>query len=359
IFAYEKLLGELRRRHRCKTLLLIHNYEHQGELVPDMFRFMDEESREVLARLYRRYGNASLLGLAIDRSDFVGTVSKGYAEELMTQRAPHPNFHFLQRRSDCVLDFTNGVDYSEWHPRNSPHLPWPYDWESRATKRAYRREVLYQCGLADDERPLALLMARLTPQKGIYLLMNPALEDEAALAQLQRHLRTGWKIIVYGNPSGGTQGRIHHLFSLAQQRFPNRFFYDADYTEPKAHRYLAAADLLLSPSKFEPCGLVQLYAMAFGTVPLVNPIGGLGETVICHQREPKRATGFHLSEYTTDSLHRSLQRAIRLYGLYPDKWEALMRRGMHSDFSWERQIQRYRDFFERYHSRRRLPRELV
>ncbi|MEO1514758.1 MAG: glycogen/starch synthase [Bacteroidota bacterium] len=346
IFGYEKMLDNLRRRYDSKTTIMIHNFEYKGALLPDSFPFMDPDCRPVLEALYQKHRSASLLGLGIEKADHVATVSKGYARELEQGLAPHIGYKFLEARPDGVLDFTNGVDYSLWHPQNSPFLPTPYNWESIERKKQYKKDMIEQFGFDDTDEPICLFMARLTPQKGISLLMNFAASDEEGLAQIEKALDSGLRLVVYGTPSNGENDRMHHLFSLARKHFPKRFYYDGKYTEVKAHRYLAGADMLLSPSYFEPCGLVQLYAMAFGTVPLVNPVGGLGHTVDCYRKEPENATGFHLRSYTSESLNECMRLAGQIYNEQADRWQELVQEGMERDFSWEKMTQKYLTFFE-------------
>ncbi|MEM9918148.1 MAG: glycogen/starch synthase [Bacteroidota bacterium] len=345
VFAYQSLLRHMREQFNCKTLMMIHNFQYQGEIIKDSLSFLDAESRETVRSLYDKYESASLMGLAFDRSDYVATVSNGYAKELEKQSAPHIGYDFVAQRTDGILHFTNGVDYSLWHPKNSPFLPIHYDIDQQAVRKRYKAQLQRKCGFEDDGKPIALMMARLVPQKGIYLFMNTEQTDERALAQIEKVLDTGVKLIVHGTPAGGEDGRVNYLFELARKTFPDRFYYDNKYSDAKGHVYLAGSDMALMPSFFEPCGLVQLYAMAFGSVPIVNPVGGLGDTVDCFFKEENKPTGFHMESYSTTGLVEALQRAADIYHNDKNAWQELINNGMNADFSWDRMIQPYFEFF--------------
>ena len=132
-----------------------------------------------------------------------------------------------------------------------------------------------------------------------------------------------------------------------QSRFEGSFYYEPDYKEEKAHRFLAAADILLAPSLFEPCGLVQIYAMAFGTVPVVRPVGGLKDTVIDHDKAPLESTGFYIKEHNTKSLRESIAHAVDIYQNRQAEWSEIVDRGMKQDYSWDRMKHQYFQFFSR------------
>lgn len=348
IFAYPERLRSLQLETGLKTLLLIHNFEFQGDILPDAFRFLDPEGANALQSMYQRHKRASFLGLGILSADHVATVSPSYAEELTAHRAPHSNLCWFSKRHLPLLSFQNGADVDRWSPERSPYLEQPFHAKDRVAKNRYKQALLKTCGLSAKEpnRPVVLLLARLTQQKGIHLLLDFDRDDTFALNQLENLLATGIYLVVLGKPADGFQGRVHQLLSKANEQFKGQFYYNWDYSDHKAHHFLAGADVLLAPSLFEPCGLVQLYAMAFAAVPIVRPVGGLRDTVQCYFRHPQTATGFHIEHHTADSLRQTVAKAIKLYHEQPQIWQHLIDRGQEQDFSWARMARAYTAFFE-------------
>jgi len=133
---------------------------------------------------------------------------------------------------------------------------------------------------------------------------------------------------------------------LIQNKFKDSFYYSPYYNEKNAHKYLAAADIVLLPSVFEPCGLVQLYSMAFGSIPIVRPVGGLKDTVRCFFEEENKSTGFYIKDFNRNALSDSIKKAVEIYKNCPAIWETIIINAMNENFSWEKEVQNYFDFID-------------
>ncbi|MCB0607330.1 MAG: glycogen/starch synthase [Lewinellaceae bacterium] len=345
IFGFPEQLDQLKKKQSFLSMLLIHNFEFQGDILPDVFSCMDPETKERVDAVNRKFGSVTLLSLGLEYADIVSTVSENYARELGEKHLPHSGFKFLEGKEKKIKSLPNGVDRGLWHPATSPHLVLNYDENTAHAKDFYKKQLCLDAGFASDQAPVLLFMARLTHQKGISFLLDFREQAEKAFCDLENVLRTGVNLVVFGNPGGGLSGRIHKYFLQAGEEFKGRFYYDWKYSDEKAHQMLAGADMLLAPSLFEPCGLVQLYAMSFGAVPLVRPTGGLKDTVIDFYAQPDQATGFHIPGYTREGLVSAIQTAADLYSHQREAWDQLRIRGMLTDWSWNRMNSAYDRLF--------------
>lgn len=346
IFAFKQELDRLQLLNTFKTIYLIHNYEFQGEIFFPSFCYLPDYIVNEIEPIYQKYNTVSMLALGLEKCDFIATVSKSYAQELLDGNLPHKYLHYLHDKKR-IVPFLNGVDYSLWHPGKSPYLSRHYAFETREVKQQVKKEVLSQCGFDTDAetcaKPLVLVMSRLTTQKGIQLLLSKDINGESCLGNL---IKSGILMIIYGVPAGGVRGEIHKNLVDLQEQYKGKFYYNYNYEEQWAHRYLAASDMFLAPSLFEPCGLTQIYAMAFGTIPIVRPVGGLKDTVIDNQQFPESSTGFYIHGFNSKELVRAVGRAKEIFLNDPVDWSNMMKRAMLQDFSWEKMKQQYFDFFE-------------
>lgn len=350
-FGFTGLLAQIKKNKSFRSLFMIHNYEFQGDIYEDIYDYIDSDVAFQLKEIFSRYGCASLMALALTNSDYIATVSHSYAVELAAGKIPHTGLKYLDLCSRQVLSFLNGIDPTLWRPETSPFLPWSYSLETLEQKLELKKRVLTHYDFQEPTHtrpPLVLMLCRLTVQKGIELFTGNQ-EEGSCLSSFKNMaylLEQGCRFIICGNPGGGLKGVIDTGLSRLQKEFPGRFLYLNHYNEPEAHLLLAAADILLAPSLFEPCGLVQVYAMAFGTVPVVHPVGGMRDTVCCHFENPGIATGFYMNHFSRECLQETLKKAIHLYYHEPITWRGIMTRGMKADFSWERMKSQYFRFFE-------------
>jgi starch synthase len=282
------------------------------------------------------WGRISFLKAGVNYARTITTVSPRYATEIQT---PESGFGFdgiLRRRREDLVGILNGIDYDRWDPARDPHLPEPFDAATLTRKAVSKRAVLGAFGLpvtaAAMARPLVAMISRMVDQKGHDLLAVVA--DE--LARLEATL------VVMGE---GNRGYEDMWLGLAA-RHPDRIAVRVGYEEGLAHLIHGGADLFLMPSRFEPCGLSQMYAQRYGTVPLVRATGGLFDTVRNLDQSTGEGTGFTFDEYSPQALLGTLRWAL---SIYPDRalWERLQQAGMRRDFSWAQSAREYVRVYER------------
>jgi len=297
-----------------KVLFTIHNLGYQGIFGPEAVQQIGLDRRLFNPEQLEFYGKLNLLKGGIAFSDAISTVSKGYAREIQTPEYGFGLDGFL-RKHGPIYGIVNGVDYVEWDPEHDPHIARNYSANDLSGKRECKRTVLEEVGLRADaglERPLIGMVTRFAAQKGIDLIAEVAsrlLERDICLA-----------VLGSGDPP------YESMFQRLAQAYPDRVAVRIGYDNALSHRIEAGADMFLMPSRYEPCGLSQIYSLRYGTVPVVRATGGLDDTI-------DEDTGFKFRDYSGDALLEALGLALEAYR---DRvhWAAMMRRGMRKDFSW-------------------------
>jgi starch synthase len=314
----------------------IHNLAYQGLFEPEWLPRLDLPWDLFTIEGLEYWGRISLLKGGINKADAVTTVSPRYAREIQT---PELGFGFdgiLRRRSADLVGILNGIDTHEWDPVRDGYLPVPFDADDLGGKDAAKREVLVRYRLATDEaamkRPLIGMISRMVDQKGFDLI---ALAADDLLA-----LDATWAVL------GTGEARYQSLWTRIAARQPDRVGVRIGFDEALAHLIEAGADIFLMPSRFEPCGLNQLYSLRYGTVPVVHGVGGLADTVQDHGPGNEGSTGFVFREYTGLAMLAALRRALRLFEDRP-RWRALRVAGMRQDNSWDRSAREYVKLYER------------
>jgi starch synthase len=318
------------------SVLTIHNLAYQGLFEPDWLPRLDLGWDQFAIDRLEFYGRISFLKGGIDDARVITTVSRRYAEEIQT---PAFGFGFdgiLRARAADLVGILNGIDVSEWDPAHDPFLPRPFGSGDLTGKRDAKAAVLGRYGLAADAaalaRPLVGMVSRMVDQKG-FDLIAATLEDLA-------HLDAAFVVLGTGDP------RYQDMWRTFAARHPDRIGARIGFDESLAHLIEGGADIFLMPSRFEPCGLNQMYSMRYGTVPVVHGVGGLADTVVDHRPGARRATGFVLRDYTPAALLEALNRALTVFA-DPAKWRTLQTTGMQQDFSWDRSAQEYVKMYER------------
>lgn len=289
------------------------------------------------------FGKASFLKAGIFYADQLTTVSPTYAQEIQTSELGEGLHGLLAHRSADLHGILNGIDETRWDPQTDPALRRNYGVETLADKRENKLSLQVELGLArNPDVPVIGSVGRLTGQKGVDLLLGvipQAIERNAQVA-----------IIGSGEPS------LEAAVEAVAEAHPGRVAFFRGYSETLSHRLIAGASMLVVPSRFEPCGLTQLYAMRYGTVPIVRATGGLKDTVIDAREEV--ATGYTFEHATVESLADAVHRALNTYYERPGTWEAIQRRGMTKPMGWQQSAVAYRALYRRAvsHGRRALPR---
>lgn len=265
-------------------------------------------------------------------ADLISTVSRKYASEVLTPEYGYGLEGVLQTRRSDTYSVLNGVDYTVWDPSRDSELKSTYTPDRLEHKAVCRADLAEAFGLTLSDAPFVAVISRLLDRKGFDLL-------SAAMGRL---LDLNIKMVFMGMG----EDKYHVLLSDLADAHPDRIGVKITYDKGLAHRIIAGADMFLMPSKYEPCGLEQLYGLKYGTAPVVRATGGLDDTVVDYTRNPQQGTGFKFSEYTPEALYEAMSRAVALFS-DRDAWEALMRRGMALDFSWNRAAAEYETIYQR------------
>jgi len=311
------------------TVLTIHNIGYQGVFPAQVLR--DAELEELLSLtdpedLAR--DEVNLLKTGIMHADALTTVSPTHAAEIQTPEYGMGLDHLLRKRRHRLQGILNGVDYSLWNPETDPHIEVPYSAESLTDKTRNKSALLKEAGLdLSADAPLIGMVSRLVLQKGIDLLV-------AVLPRLMREQSVG--CVVLGT---GELPYTDELRKLAQE-WPGQLAFIEAYDDAMAHRILAGSDMLVIPSRYEPCGLTQLYALRYGTVPVVRQTGGLADSI--HHFDPSTGigNGSVFEHANADGLHWGLSTALDWYR-QPEIWDWIVHKGMHEDFSWQHRAPEY------------------
>ncbi|WP_374661991.1 glycogen synthase GlgA [Inhella sp.] len=314
-------------RSGTRSLFTVHNLAYQGLFPASEFPLLGLPAGWFGLEGVEFFGQLSFMKAGLQFADQLSTVSPGYAKEIQTAEQGCGLDGLLRRRADALHGILNGVDAAVWNPATDPALPTRYSagqWAAKAQcKDALRREF----GLSTSEGPLFAVVSRLTEQKGLPLVLD-------ALPEL---LDQGGQLVVLG------QGEEAPRMAFAAQTYTGQVALAQAFDEALAHRIYAGADVVLMPSRFEPCGLSQLYGLKYGTLPLVRRVGGLADTVVdctLEDLEADRATGFVFERFETADYRRALERAFTLWRK-PTLWRQVQRRAMAQDFGWEAAAQRY------------------
>jgi len=318
-----------------RTLVTIHNIGYQGNfpsrVVEDLglgewIHLLDQEDL--------RNGRFNFLKTGLIYADAISTVSPTYAREVQTAEYGMGLQDLLASRRDTLVGILIGVDYAQWSPERDPWIPHLYSANDLDGKRKNKQHLLRKLGLDPDlSVPLLGVVSRLTQQKGFDLCFE-------VLPELLSHADV--RLVVLG--SG--EERYESFFARLHQDFPRRVCFHRGYHDELAHLIEAASDLFLMPSRYEPCGLNQMFGMRYGTLPIVRRTGGLADSVVPIDRESGRGTGFVFENFTADGLRWALRQALESYR---DQrlWRRLVDNAMRQDFSWKVQVQPYVELYSK------------
>jgi starch synthase len=320
-----------------RTLLTIHNIGYQGIFPAAQVADLGLDPwRNLLHPKDLAAGHINALRHGILYASVVSTVSPTYAREICSDEYGMGLQDSLRARaaSGALLGILNGVDYDTWDPQHDRHLPVHYDSDHLEGKAQLKREFLAREKLeAAPGVPLAGLVSRLAVQKGIELI-------EGVLPKLLETRPLSCALLGKGEP------RYEEFFASLERRFPQRVRFHAGYDEELAHWIEAASDLFLMPSRYEPCGLNQMYSLRYGTVPIVRRTGGLADSVEHYDRSRGTGTGIVFDHFDTPAFEWALNTALDLYH-EPGQWTRMVRNGMRCDFSWQHQGQLYVELYRR------------
>src|SRR6201993_3932996 len=316
------------------TVFTIHNMGYQGlfpaEILPllmlpwDLFTITKMEF----------FGQVNFLKGALVYSDFVTTVSKRYSQEIQTTEYGFGIEGVLRNRAATVTGILNGVDYDEWSPETDKYVAAKFSPKELTGKAKDKQDLLQTFGIsnADAKLPVIGIVSRFAAQKGFDLI-----------AQVMDRLAREDMIMV---ALGTGDKPYEEMFQRLNKQFPNKIAIKVAYDNAIAHKIEAGADMFLMPSRYEPCGLNQIYSLRYGTVPIVRATGGLDDTIEPWEVRSGKGTGFKFVEYVGESLLLTIRAALQAYRDQAS-WQVLMRNGMNRDFSWNASAREYVKVYER------------
>jgi starch synthase len=312
----------------------IHNMGYQGLFPPEILPLLMLPWDLFTITRMEFYGNVNFLKGALVFADFVTTVSKKYSQEIQTAEYGFGLEGVLHGRSATVTGILNGVDYKEWSPETDKFTAARYSPEDLSGKAACKRDMLTQFGITsgDVKLPVIGIVSRFAAQKGFDLI-----------SQVMDRLAREEMIVV---ALGAGDKEYQDMFLRLHKQYPQKIAVKVAYDNALAHKIEAGSDMFLMPSRYEPCGLNQIYSLKYGTVPVVRATGGLDDTIENWEPRTGRGTGFKFSEYTGEALLDTVKLALKAYQ-ERDAWQRLMRNGMSKDFSWNASAREYVRVYER------------
>ena len=320
---------------QVKTLLSIHNMAFQGNYSRDWISRLELNPHDFQLQGYEFYAQLSFLKAGIFYADKLSTVSPNYAKEIQTDAFGFGMQGLLQLRKDDITGILNGIDLDEWNPKKDSHLPYTYN-EKQLAGKAKIKTYLQEKSLLEvnDKIPLLGVVSRLTYQKGLDILIEimPELID------------LNCQIVVLGSGEKSFEER----FTAYAKQYPKQVSVTIGYNEPFSHQIMAGADIFIMPSRFEPCGLNQLYGLRYGTPPIVTNTGGLADSICNTTLETvisNTATGFVMENVTKLSLLVTIKHAL---SVWQDKkiWKKIQINGMNQDIGWGHSANAYIALYE-------------
>jgi starch synthase len=326
------------------TVFTVHNLAYQGLFPMHDWALLGLASRLMSPAGMEYHGQLSFMKAGLKFADRVTTVSPTYAHEIATHEFGFGLDGVVRSRGADVVGILNGIDDAVWNPASDDAIAHRYDAKRPEGKRACRRALQTELGLdVDDDALVVTVVSRLTAQKGLDLV----------LAAMPALLGAGAQFVVQGTGDPALEA----AFRMAEQASPRRVRVHVGYDEPRAHRLVAGADVIAVPSRFEPCGLTQMYGLRYGTLPVVRRVGGLADTVVDADESSVaagRATGFVFDEATPVAFEAAIRRAMSARR-DPSLWSRLMAAAMARPLSWAGPARQYLDLYATARADRRRP----
>ena len=324
------------------TVFTIHNMGYQGLFPPDILPLVMLPWDLLTISKMEFFGQVNFLKGALVFADYVTTVSKKYSQEIQTTEYGFGLEGVLRNRAATVTGILNGVDYDEWSPQTDKFTAAKYSPQDLSGKQKCKQDLLNAFGVtnADPKLPVIGIVSRFAAQKGFDLISQ-------VMDRLARE-----EMIVVALGAGDKQ--YEDMFTRLNKQFPNKIAVKVAYDNAIAHKIEAGSDMFLMPSRYEPCGLNQIYSLKYGTVPIVRATGGLDDTIEPWDARTGKGTGFKFSEYSGEALLATVKQALHAYR-DQSSWQTLMRNGMGRDFSWGASAREYGKIYDRARQARAVP----
>ncbi len=316
------------------TVFTIHNMGYQGLFSPDTLPLLTLPWDLFTISKMEFFGNVNFLKGALVYSDYITTVSRKYSQEIQTTEFGFGLEGVLRDRAATVTGILNGVDYDEWSPENDKFIAARYSANELSGKTKCKQDLLAAFGVAnaDTKLPVIGIVSRFAAQKGFDLI-----------SQIMDRLAREEMIVV---ALGNGDKPFEEMFLRLNKQFPQKIAVKIAYDNVLAHKIEAGSDMFLMPSRYEPCGLNQIYSLKYGTVPIVRATGGLDDTIEPWESRTGKGTGFKFTEYNGESLLLTVKQALHAFR-DPHSWQQLMKNGMNRDFSWNASAREYVRIYDR------------
>ncbi len=324
------------------TVFTIHNMGYQGLFPADTLPLLMLPWDLFTMSKMEFFGQVNFLKGALTYSDFITTVSRKYSQEIQTTEYGFGLEGVLRDRAATVAGILNGVDYDEWSPQTDKFIAAKYSPQDLSGKQKCKQDLLAAFGVknADPKLPVIGIVSRFAAQKGFDLIAQVAdrfAREEAIVVAL-----------------GAGDKAYEEMFLRLNKQFPNKIAVKVAYDNAIAHKIEAGSDMFLMPSRYEPCGLNQIYSLKYGTVPIVRATGGLDDTIEPWDARAGKGTGFKFTEYNSEALLLTIKQALTAYR-DQTSWQALMRNGMNKDFSWSASAREYGKIYDKVRQMHRVP----
>ena len=315
------------------TVLTIHNLQHQGEFFKGVIDVLEIGWERFNPMEFESYNSFNSLKGGIATADAVTTVSKKYAQEIQTEEFGFGLQEHIRAHSAKLFGILNGVDYDEWNPSTDRYIVKNYDLDDMSGKKECKRALQKDFGLkVDDKIPLIGFVGRFAEQKGINLI-----------AQIIHGLKDlDLQIVILGSGEKWAE----YFFSDQAKKHKHNFGTYIGYSEALAHQIEAGSDIFLMPSLFEPCGLNQIYSLAYGTLPIVRATGGLDDTIENFDKKSSTCNGFKFYDATPDALYNTIKWAIDIYKNHKKDFEKMQKRAMKMRFDWIKSAKEYEEVYK-------------
>jgi starch synthase len=316
------------------AVFTIHNIAYQGIFKKEKFSLTGLPIEMYNPEGIEFWERINFMKAGVVYADIINTVSQKYAEEIQTAEYGYGLEGILRKRKEDLYGILNGVDYQDWNPSDDPHLIARYDSQNLSGKKECKKDLLQEFQLPSSllNAPLLGMISRLADQKGFDLL-SEILEELFTLD-------IGFVLL------GTGEQKYHDLFTQVARRYPRKAGVRITYDNRLAHKIEAGADFFLMPSKYEPCGLNQIYSLKYGTIPIVRATGGLDDTIVHYDPLTRKGNGFKFTRYDAHEFLNQIKVAIGFY-FQPKHWKQLLHNAIAADFSWQGSARSYLQLYQR------------
>ena len=314
-------------------VLTIHNIGYQGKYPKNDYSYLGFREDDFNQYVFEDFGGINLLKGGIHFADIVNTVSPTYANETLTPQYSHGLDGMLHMKGEQYIGILNGVDYTEWDPKNDTLIPHKYDVKDMSGKTHCKQALREHYGLNHNESPIIGIVSRMAEQKGLHMLAN-------SIEAIVKNMKVQFAILGSGDKD------LEGYFASLTEKYPGQIGVQIGYNNTLAHKIEAGADFFIMPSLYEPCGLNQIYSLRYGTLPIVRATGGLEDTVEQYDETSGEGTGFKFYDATERAIYNTVGWAVTTFYDRPKHYRGMQKRAMQRSFSWEDSAKRYEAAYE-------------